>query len=151
MREIEALEREAEKQRATEGPDGEGDTHSPKHTPRNAALGPAVALGESDDDDDDYDEEDGDEEEEGETERERPTRLTNHTCELHGLIVNQCGGGGGGDGYILIHSMCWLFTHSIVCVCVRAVWIEFCTKLRVNRIEWRTGGGRASLQPLHPH
>uniref|UniRef100_A0A4W5MRL2 non-specific serine/threonine protein kinase n=1 Tax=Hucho hucho TaxID=62062 RepID=A0A4W5MRL2_9TELE len=82
MREIEALEREAEKQRATEGPDGEGDTHSPKHTPRNAALGPAVALGESDDDDDDDDEEDGDEEEEGETERERPTRLTNHTCEL---------------------------------------------------------------------
>ncbi|XP_014025308.2 SRSF protein kinase 2 isoform X1 [Salmo salar] len=79
MREIEALEREAEKQRATEGPDGEGDTHSPKHTPRNAALGPAVALGESDDEDDD-DEEDGDEEEEGETERERPTRLTNHTC-----------------------------------------------------------------------
>uniref|UniRef100_A0A8C7F373 non-specific serine/threonine protein kinase n=1 Tax=Oncorhynchus kisutch TaxID=8019 RepID=A0A8C7F373_ONCKI len=116
MREIEALEKEAEKQRATEGPDGEGDTHSPKHTPRNAALGPAVALGESDDDDDDYDEEDGDEEEEGETERERPTRLTNHTCELHGLIVNQCGG--GGDGFILIHSMCWLFTHSIVCVCV---------------------------------
>uniref|UniRef100_A0A8K9UL14 non-specific serine/threonine protein kinase n=1 Tax=Oncorhynchus mykiss TaxID=8022 RepID=A0A8K9UL14_ONCMY len=48
MREIEALEREAEKQRATEGPDGEGGTHSPKHTPRNAALGPAVALGEND-------------------------------------------------------------------------------------------------------
>lgn len=81
MLEIEALEKEAEKQRATEGPDGEGDTHSPKHTPRNAALGPAVALGESDDEDDD-DEEDGDEEEEGEAERERPTRLTNHTCEL---------------------------------------------------------------------
>uniref|UniRef100_A0A674B3B5 non-specific serine/threonine protein kinase n=1 Tax=Salmo trutta TaxID=8032 RepID=A0A674B3B5_SALTR len=81
MLEIEALEKEAEKQRATEGPEGEGLTHSPKHAPRNAALGPAVALGESDDDDDD-DEEDGDEEEEGEAERERPTRLTNHTCEL---------------------------------------------------------------------
>ncbi|XP_013979965.1 SRSF protein kinase 2 isoform X2 [Salmo salar] len=79
MLEIEALEKEAEKQRATEGPEGEGLTHSPKHAPRNAALGPAVALGESDDDDDD-DEEDGDEEEEGEAERERPTRLTNHTC-----------------------------------------------------------------------
>uniref|UniRef100_A0AAZ3SIF7 non-specific serine/threonine protein kinase n=1 Tax=Oncorhynchus tshawytscha TaxID=74940 RepID=A0AAZ3SIF7_ONCTS len=39
MLEIEALEKEAEKQRATEGPEGEGSTHSPKHTPRNAALG----------------------------------------------------------------------------------------------------------------
>uniref|UniRef100_A0AAZ3Q5I6 non-specific serine/threonine protein kinase n=1 Tax=Oncorhynchus tshawytscha TaxID=74940 RepID=A0AAZ3Q5I6_ONCTS len=48
MLEIEALEKEAEKQRATEGPEGEGSTHSPKHTPRNAALGPAVALGEND-------------------------------------------------------------------------------------------------------
>uniref|UniRef100_A0A8C7I5U0 non-specific serine/threonine protein kinase n=1 Tax=Oncorhynchus kisutch TaxID=8019 RepID=A0A8C7I5U0_ONCKI len=75
MLEIEALEKEAEKQRATEGPEGEGSTHSPKHAPRNAALGPAVALGESDDDDDD-DEEDGDEEEEGEAERERPTRYS---------------------------------------------------------------------------
>uniref|UniRef100_A0AAZ3RZA7 non-specific serine/threonine protein kinase n=1 Tax=Oncorhynchus tshawytscha TaxID=74940 RepID=A0AAZ3RZA7_ONCTS len=75
MLEIEALEKEAEKQRATEGPEGEGSTHSPKHTPRNAALGPAVALGESDDDEDD-DEEDGDEEEEGEAERERPTRYS---------------------------------------------------------------------------
>ncbi|KAL0968026.1 hypothetical protein UPYG_G00261300 [Umbra pygmaea] len=79
MLEIEALEREAESQRAAEDPRGQEGPRSPKHTHRNAALGPAVALGESDEDEED-EEEDGEEEEEGDGDRERPTRLTNHTC-----------------------------------------------------------------------
>ncbi|KAJ7997891.1 hypothetical protein DPEC_G00216870 [Dallia pectoralis] len=79
MQEIEALEREAEKQREADGPDSEEEINSPKHTHINVPPGPAVAPGESDDDDDDdEDEDDGEEEEEGEG--ERPTRLTNHTC-----------------------------------------------------------------------
>ncbi|XP_060770636.1 SRSF protein kinase 2 isoform X1 [Neoarius graeffei] len=64
MLEIEALEREAERQKANEG--------------LNPPPGPALALGESEDEDDE--EEDIEEEEEGEGERERPVRLTNHTC-----------------------------------------------------------------------
>ncbi|XP_053541984.1 SRSF protein kinase 2 isoform X4 [Ictalurus punctatus] len=65
MLEIEALEREAERQKSNEG--------------LNPPPGPALALGESDDEDDD-DDDDIEEEEEGEGERERPVRLTNHTC-----------------------------------------------------------------------
>ncbi|XP_030630169.1 SRSF protein kinase 2 [Chanos chanos] len=65
MLEIEALEREAEKQRANEE--------------CNPTQGPAIALGDSDDEEDD--EEDAEDEEEGETEKERPERLTNHTCK----------------------------------------------------------------------
>lgn len=72
MLEIEALEREAERQKANEG--------------LNPPLGPALALGESEDEDDE--EEDIEEEEEGEGERERPVRLTNHTCEWS-LIVTE--------------------------------------------------------------
>ncbi|TSK13397.1 SRSF protein kinase 2 [Bagarius yarrelli] len=64
MLEIEALEREAERQKANE------EINTP---PR-----PALALGESEDEDDE--EEDIEEEEEGEGEKERPVRLTNHTC-----------------------------------------------------------------------
>ncbi|GAA6088125.1 SRSF protein kinase 2 isoform X4, partial [Tachysurus ichikawai] len=64
MLEIEALEREAEKQKANEG--------------INAPPGPALALGESEDDDDEDD--DIEEEEEGEGDRDQPVRLTNHTC-----------------------------------------------------------------------
>lgn len=71
MLEIEALEREAEKQKANEG--------------INAPPGPALALGESEDEDDE--EEDIEEEEEGEEERERPVRLTNHTCEWLQIIT----------------------------------------------------------------
>lgn len=63
--EIEALEKEAERQKANEG--------------INPPPGPALALGESEDEDDE--DEDIEEEEEGEGERERPVRLTNHTCE----------------------------------------------------------------------
>uniref|UniRef100_A0A6Q2XL95 non-specific serine/threonine protein kinase n=1 Tax=Esox lucius TaxID=8010 RepID=A0A6Q2XL95_ESOLU len=81
MLEIEALEREAEKQRVTGGPNGEEGPNSPKHAHLNAALGPAVAPGESDDEDDDDDDDDGEEEEEVEGERERPTRAAD-------LLVN---------------------------------------------------------------
>ncbi|KAL2093879.1 hypothetical protein ACEWY4_011191 [Coilia grayii] len=90
--EIEALEREAEKQRANESPEEENDNPNPKPKPKpnpranalqrghaNPAPGPAIAPADTDDDDDDDDDE-VDEEEEGEGERERPVRLTNHTC-----------------------------------------------------------------------
>lgn len=63
MLEIEALEREADKQKAP-----------------NFAHDPALALGDSEDDEDD--EEDADEVEQVEGQKERPVRLTNHTCEL---------------------------------------------------------------------
>ncbi|XP_022528041.2 SRSF protein kinase 2 isoform X1 [Astyanax mexicanus] len=64
MLEIEALEREAEKQKANEG--------------LNPPPGPTLALGDSEDEDED--DEEVEEEEEGEGEKERPVRLTNHTC-----------------------------------------------------------------------
>lgn len=64
MLEIEALEREAEKQRAG----GASDT----------TLGPSLALADSEEDEED--DEDADEDEEAEGEKERPVRLTNHTC-----------------------------------------------------------------------
>ncbi|XP_026856796.2 SRSF protein kinase 3 isoform X1 [Electrophorus electricus] len=64
MLEIEALEREAERQKAKEG--------------LNPPPGPMLALGDSDDEDEE--DEEVEEEEEGEGERERPIRLTNHTC-----------------------------------------------------------------------
>ncbi|KTF77216.1 hypothetical protein cypCar_00036850 [Cyprinus carpio] len=64
MLEIEALEREAEKQRAGGGLD--------------ATHGPILALVDSEDDEED--DEDADEDEEAEGEKERPVRLTNHTC-----------------------------------------------------------------------
>ncbi|XP_037398925.1 SRSF protein kinase 2 isoform X1 [Pygocentrus nattereri] len=62
--EIEALEREAERQKANEG--------------TNPPPGPALALGDSEDEDDE--DEEAEEDGEGEGERERPVRLTNHTC-----------------------------------------------------------------------
>lgn len=62
MLEIEALEREAEKQNAP-----------------NSAHCPALTLGDSEDDEDD--DEDADEVEQVEGQKERPVRLTNHTCE----------------------------------------------------------------------
>ncbi|KAJ8249808.1 hypothetical protein COCON_G00230240 [Conger conger] len=77
MLEIEALEREAEKQRASEG-----------QPPLPAPPGPRVALGDSDEDEDEEEEEEEEEDEEeeegegGKGERERPTRLTNHTCAV---------------------------------------------------------------------
>ncbi len=64
MLEIEALEREAEKQRSGGASD--------------ATHGPSLALADSEDDEEV--DEDADEDEEGE--KERPTRLTNHTCEF---------------------------------------------------------------------
>ncbi|XP_036373632.1 LOW QUALITY PROTEIN: SRSF protein kinase 3-like [Megalops cyprinoides] len=68
MLEIEALEREAERQRASEAP-----------SPQSLLPASGVALDDSDDDnEEDEPEEEGEGEEEGE--RERPTRLTNHTC-----------------------------------------------------------------------
>ncbi|KAA0724788.1 SRSF protein kinase 2 [Triplophysa tibetana] len=71
MLEIEALEREAEKQKAP-----------------NSAHGPALALGDSEDDEDD--EEDADEVEQVEGQKERPVRLTNHTCaEAHQQDVQE--------------------------------------------------------------
>ncbi|XP_034541050.1 SRSF protein kinase 3 [Notolabrus celidotus] len=80
MLEIEALEREAEKkeERAKDGGEkGDHEQNPPSPKKKTApAIGPSIALGESDDDDDDEEE---DEEEEG-GERERPIRLTNHTC-----------------------------------------------------------------------
>ncbi|XP_057182922.1 SRSF protein kinase 3 [Triplophysa rosa] len=71
MLEIEALEREAEKQKAP------NSTHCP-----------ALALGDSEDDEDD--EEDADEVEQEEGQKERPVRLTNHTCaEAHQQDVQE--------------------------------------------------------------
>ncbi|XP_047195687.1 SRSF protein kinase 2 isoform X1 [Hippoglossus stenolepis] len=80
MLEIEALEREAEKKEESvkEGDDKEAPEHNLSSSLQSAALGPSMALGESDEDDDD--EEDGEDEEEEGGERERPIRLTNHTC-----------------------------------------------------------------------
>uniref|UniRef100_A0A671NC46 non-specific serine/threonine protein kinase n=1 Tax=Sinocyclocheilus anshuiensis TaxID=1608454 RepID=A0A671NC46_9TELE len=64
MLEIEALEREVEKQRAGGASD--------------AAHGPSLALADSEEDEED--DEDADEDEEAEGKKERPVRLTNHTC-----------------------------------------------------------------------
>ncbi|KAJ0069305.1 hypothetical protein NL108_003235, partial [Boleophthalmus pectinirostris] len=85
MLEIEALEREAEKkeeeeEEEEEGKDGEekGSRETNRGTPEQTApaLGPSMALGESDEEDEE--EEEGEEDEEEGV--ERPTRLTNHTC-----------------------------------------------------------------------
>ncbi|XP_069385123.1 SRSF protein kinase 2 isoform X4 [Paralichthys olivaceus] len=80
MLEIEALEREAEKREEStkDGEEEEAPEHNLPSTLQPPALGPSMALGESDEDDDD--EEDGEDEEDEGGERERPIRLTNHTC-----------------------------------------------------------------------
>ncbi|XP_063052748.1 SRSF protein kinase 2 isoform X2 [Engraulis encrasicolus] len=88
--EIEALEREAERQRANESPEEDNDIPTPRggRNPRsnnpnansNPAPGPAIAPADTDDEDDDDDDDAEEEEEEDEGERERPVRLTNHTC-----------------------------------------------------------------------
>lgn len=71
MLEIEALEREAEKQRSGGASD--------------AAHGPSLALADSEDDEEE--DEDADEDEEAEGEKERPVRLTNHTCEFSTDVI----------------------------------------------------------------
>lgn len=82
MLEIEALEREAEikEEKAKDVGDKNVAEQSSSLQPAPPALGPSMALGESDDEEDD--EEDGEDEEEEGGERERPVRLTNHTCEF---------------------------------------------------------------------
>ncbi|XP_072290949.1 SRSF protein kinase 2 isoform X2 [Eucyclogobius newberryi] len=85
MLEIEALEREAEKkddEDEDQAKDGEekGSRETNRGTPEQTApaLGPSMALGESDEEDEE--EEEGEEDEEEGGGAERPTRLTNHTC-----------------------------------------------------------------------